>query len=133
MILINEILHADNEEIIYKTVDLEENLYGLFSSKRGRIVEPSFFHIWEFEEDGTTVIIDQQENYWEMDWNGIVVPLDPKKEEEYKSFIIKNSRCNCWGNENLRGCQICGGMEQIENGYSDRSFNKFFGLNSSLY
>ena len=126
MILRNEILFSDNEEIIYKT--LENDLYGMYSSKRGYIIEPSFLHIWEFDNDGTTVIIDQQENYWEMDFNGIVVPLEPKKEEEYKSFIIKNSRCNCWNQENLNDvCQLCQGMQEIENSYSDRSLNKFFG------
>ena len=128
MILIHEILHADNEKIIYKTVDLEENLYGLFSSKRGHIVEPSFLHIWEFDDDGTTVIIDQQENYWEMDWNGIVTPLSEEKKEWYKNIIIKNSRCNCFGSEEKRvSCQLCDGSEQIENSYADKHLNRILG------
>ena len=96
ILLHNEILLSDSDEIIYKTFKKEEDLYGMFSSKRGQIVEPSFLHIWEFDDDGTTVIIDQQEQYWSCDFNGIIDPLPPEKEEEYKSFIIKNSRCNCW-------------------------------------
>ena len=128
MILRNEPLFMDDEEILFKTIDVKEQLYGMYSSKRGHIVKPSFLHIFSFDNDGTTVIIDQQEHYWEIDLNGIITPLCPEKEEEYKSFIIKNSRCNCWGNESLRmKCQLCNGMEQIENAYSDRSLNKFFG------
>ena len=85
ILLHNEILFADNEEIIYKTYHQEEELYGMHSSKRGTIVQPSFLHIWQFDDDGTTVVIDQQEQYWQMDWNGILDPLPPKKSEEYKS------------------------------------------------
>ena len=127
MILHNEILLSDNEEIIYKTCNQEEELYGMHSSKRGTIVEPSFLHIWEFEGE-TTVCIDSQESYWQLDFNGILDPLPSEKVEEYKSYIIKNSRCNCWNQENLKDvCQLCQGMQEIENSYSDRSLNKFFG------
>ena len=126
MILWNEILLMDEIEIIYKTI--ENDLYGMFSSKRGHIIEPSFLHIWEFYGDGTTVVIDQQETYWQLDWNGILDPLPPEKIEEYKSYIIKNSRCNCWNQEDLRyPCNLCDGSQQIENAYSERIFNKFFG------
>ena len=129
MVLRNEPLFMDDEEILYKTIDVKEQLYGIHSSKRGEIIAPSFLHIWEFDDDGTTVVIDQQEQYWEIDFNGIVVPLDPKKEEEYKSYIIKNSRCNCWNQENFKDlCNLCDGMQEIENAFSERSFNKFFGL-----
>lgn len=129
MILWNEILLMDDEEILYKTIDLEEQLYGIHSSKRGEVVAPSFLHIWDFGDDGTTtVVIDQQEQYWQLDFNGIIDPLPPEKIEEYKSYIIKNSRCNCWNQENLKNtCDLCGGMQEIENAYSERSLNKFFG------
>ena len=127
MILFHEILFADSEEIIYKTIDIKKNLYGMHSSKRGQIIEPSFLHIWEFEGE-TTVVIDQQEQYWSCDFNGIIDPLPPEKIEEYKSYIIKNSRCNCWNQENSSyPCNMCDGSQQIENAFSERSFNKFFG------
>ena len=126
ILLHNEVLLCD-EEIIYKTYNQEEELYGMHSSKRGTIVEPSFLHIWQFEGE-TTVVIDQQEQYWSCDFNGIIDPLPPEKIEEYKSYIIKNSHCNCWNQEDLSyPCHMCDGMQQIENAFSERSFNKFFG------
>ena len=80
LILWNEILLSDDEEIIYKTFD-KEDLFGMYSSKRGEIIEPSFLHIFEFDDDGTTVVISPCEHYFEMDWNGIVMPLSEEKEK----------------------------------------------------
>jgi hypothetical protein len=88
IILRNEILFSDIEEIIYKTINSEELLYGFFSSKRGEIVEPSFLHIFEFDDD-STVVIDQQEKYWELDWNGIVTPISKEKKEWYGTSLLK--------------------------------------------
>ena len=99
----------------------------MHSSKRGEIIAPSFLHIWQFEGE-TTVIIDKNEKYWSCDFNGIIDPLPQEKIEEYKSYINKNSRCNCWNQENLTlPCNICDGMQEVENSYSDKSLNKFFG------
>lgn len=127
IILRNEILFSDREEIIYKTISLKENLYGMHSSKRGSVIEPSFLHIFEFEDE-EAVIVDQQEQYWGIDWNGIVSPLSEKKKEWYQNIIIKNSRCNCYANEEMRvNCQLCDGSEQIENAYADKHLNRILG------
>ena len=128
IILRNEILFSDNEEIIYKTIYLKEDLYGMHSSKRGSIVEPSFLHIFEFDEDGNTVVISPNEEFFEMDFNGIVLPLSEEKREWYRNLIIKNSRCNCYASEGVKKeCQICDGCEQIENAYADKHLNRILG------
>ena len=128
MILRNELLLADREEIIYKTIDLERQLYGMYSSKRREIIKPSFLHIFEFDEDGTTVVISPNEESFVMDWNGIVSPISQEKKEWYQNLIIKNSRCNCYGNGERRvNCQLCDGSEQIENAYADKQFNRILG------
>lgn len=88
-ILRNEILLADNEEIIYKTIGLEEHLYGMYSSKRGIIVKPSFLHIFEFDDDGTTVVISPNEEYFEVDWNGIASPISKEKKNGIRISSLK--------------------------------------------
>lgn len=125
VILYNEILLWDNEEVIYKTVS--NNLYGMFSTKRGEIVEPSFLHIYSFE-GSQAVIVDQSEKYWLIDYNGIIDPLDDESEALYKSFIIKNSRCNCCNDVELqKRCVMCNGRGQIENQYGSRQLAKLLG------
>lgn len=118
MVLWNEILFWDDEEIIYKTVN--NNLYGMLSSKRGEIVEPSFLHIFPFQCD-QAVIVDKCEKYWLIDLNGIIDPIDDEKEALFKSFIIKNSRCNCYSDVELqKRCVTCSGRGQIENKFGSR-------------
>ena len=96
-ILINEILFFDEEEILYKTINETKTLYGIHSSKRRTIIKPTFLHIFKFGGSATkTVAINESDEYIWLDYNGLTHPLDEETREEYRSTIIKNSRCNCY-------------------------------------
>lgn len=112
MILINEILYQDGEETIFKT--MKDDLYGMHSSKRGMLMKPSFLHIFKFKES-FTVVVDKQEEYLEMDYNGITSPLAAEKKALYNKYLIKNSRCNCYASGKSGSCQLCHGYGQIFN------------------
>ncbi|MFB9864091.1 hypothetical protein [Rufibacter immobilis] len=131
-ILLNEILYYDQEEILYKTIDESKNLYGIHSSKRRTIVAPSFLHIFKFEGSATTTVaIDQSDNYLWLDYNGLTQELDEKIKEEYRSIIIKNSRCNCWNLEyNKTDCTFCDARCQIRNRNGIRLLDKYMGWSS---
>lgn len=126
MILINEILYADSEELILKTVDADRKLYGMHSTLRGRIVAPTFYHIFKFKEGATSAVaVTKDEEYVSLDYNGITSDLASEQEAFYRNLIIKNSRCNCYNLErSVRGCTICFGMQQISNPYSIKSLSQ---------
>lgn len=118
MILINEILYADDEELILKTIDINKRLYGMHSTLRGRIVTPTFCHIFKFKNGATyTVAVTKDEDYVVVDYNGITSDLAHEQETFYSNLIIKNSRCNCY---NLSGtsCIYCNGLKQISIPYA---------------
>ncbi|WP_192822099.1 hypothetical protein [Rufibacter sp. LB8] len=130
--LINEILFFDEEEILYKTINETKTLYGIHSSKRRTIIKPTFLHIFKFEEGSTrTVAVDQKDNYLWVDYNGLTHELDEETKEEYRSTIIKNSRCNCFNIEYKKtACTFCDARCQIWNRASSRLLDKHMGWTS---
>ncbi|PVY35662.1 hypothetical protein [Pontibacter virosus] len=120
MILINEILYADGEEIVLKTIDINKKLYGMHSTLRGRIIAPTFYHIFKFKEGATSAVaVTKDEEFIAIDFNGMTSDLASEQETFYRNLIIKNSRCNCYNFErSLIGCIYCNGMRQIPNPYS---------------
>ncbi|WP_181307539.1 hypothetical protein [Rufibacter sp. XAAS-G3-1] len=126
--LINEILFFDEEEILYKTINETKTLYGIHSSKRRAIIKPTFLHIFPFGRSATkTVAINESDEYIWLDFNGLTHPLDEETKEDYRSTIIKNSRCNCWSLYNIKACGLCDARKQIRNKNGIRLLNKYMG------
>ncbi len=125
MILINEVLHRTERSTFYKTYDTVKDLYGVHSNTAGTFLEPMFLHLFKFEK-GNFVVVDQLEQYFGIDLKGRRIELTKQEEDEWRSFIIKSSVCNCIKTKTKDTCSYCGGHGSLKNSYGLKLLSTFF-------
>ncbi|WP_224995504.1 hypothetical protein [Cesiribacter sp. SM1] len=135
VVLREELLYKKGETRIFKTYNPELHRYGLFMpiSSGAKKYKAVFLHIFKYEyiptygEERAAVVTYQEEYKWlDLSWKN--KDMTPGEQDEWSSYLIKNSVCLCRDSEALRrNCKLCGAYGQIENPYAERHLNKFLG------
>ncbi len=132
IVLRNEVLYSDSEQTIYKTINTNKTRYGLFSDQLGTLFDCAFLHIFEFEEEANSMIaITLDEDFIGIDTKGKLLDLNSELKNEIKIWIIKSSRCNCYGVEsNFKYLKSRGTLCGLCDDHSQLIYNRYGLLNN---